>query len=104
MIGEGIPLLTIFELIADLFKRLVTGNSQTKFMNKLISRIPNDVQDRNSVAWKKLCDYIDRLAETNMDEFSPAEELGPELFAQIYTLPESIAKLKHIKKIWLYGS
>jgi hypothetical protein len=73
-------------------------------MNKLISRIPNNVQDRSSDAWKKLCDYIDRLAETNAEEFSPVEELGPELFAQIYTLPESIAKLKHIKKIWLYGS
>ncbi|WP_216647343.1 hypothetical protein [Chitinophaga sp. SYP-B3965] len=73
-------------------------------MNKENVQIPNDVQDRSSVAWQKLCDYIDRLAETNAEEFSPGEELGPELFAQIYTLPESIAKLKHVKKIWLYGS
>ena len=73
-------------------------------MNKFISRIPNDVQDRNSVAWKRLCDYIDNLAANGGEEFSPGETLGPELFAQIYTLPESIATLKQVKKVWLYGS
>ena len=73
-------------------------------MNKKISRIPNDVQDRTSVAWIKLCTYIDRLADTKAEEFSPFKDLGPELFAQIHTLPESISKLDHIKKISLYGS
>lgn len=67
-------------------------------------KIKNDVQDRNSVAWKKLCDYVDKIAEDNSDEFSPLEFLGAELFLQIYTLPESIAKLKNVRKIWLYGS
>ena len=32
------------------------------------------------------------------------DEFGPELFSQIYTLPESISKLKKVKKVWLYGS
>jgi hypothetical protein len=73
-------------------------------MNKKISKIENDVQDRNSVAWKKLCDYIEKVAAENHDEFKPREELGPELFAQIHTLPEIISKLKNVKKIWLYGS
>ena len=73
-------------------------------MNKKISKIENDVQDRNSVAWKKLCDYVDKVATENRVEFSPAEELGPELFAQIHTLPETISKLKKVKKVWLYGS
>ncbi|MCK9207030.1 MAG: hypothetical protein M0P66_07965 [Salinivirgaceae bacterium] len=68
-------------------------------MNKRISRIENDVQDRNSVAWKKLCDYIDKVATENRDEFSPLEELGQELFAQIHTLPETISKLKKVKKV-----
>jgi hypothetical protein len=31
-------------------------------MSKRISKIENDVQDRNSVAWKKLCDYVDKVA------------------------------------------
>lgn len=73
-------------------------------MNNRISAIKNDVQDRNSIAWKKLCDYIDKIAFEDRDEFSPLEELGPELFSQIYTLPESISKLKNVKKVWLYGS
>jgi hypothetical protein len=60
-------------------------------MNKRISKIENDVQDRNSVAWKKLCDYVDKVATENRDEFSPVEELGQELFAQIHTLPETIS-------------
>ena len=73
-------------------------------MNNNISKIKNDFQDRNSVAWKKLCEYIDSVAENGTDEFVPREALGDELFSQIYTLPESIAKLKKVKKIGLYGS
>ncbi|MGE7777069.1 hypothetical protein ACQKLP_20295 [Chitinophaga sp. NPDC101104] len=67
-------------------------------------RIENDVQDRNSIAWKKLCEYVDKVAEENLDEFTPSKELGAELFAQIHTLPESISKLTKVRKISLYGS
>ena len=73
-------------------------------MNIRISKIENNVQDRNSVAWKKLCDYVDKVAIENRKEFSPVEELGQELFDQIHTLPETISKLKNVTKVWLYGS
>lgn len=73
-------------------------------MNNRISAIKNDVQDRNGPAWKRLCDYIDRIASDGSEEFSPLEELGPELYAQIHTLPETIAKLKRVKRVSLYGS
>lgn len=73
-------------------------------MKKEISKIENDVQDRNSLAWKKLCEYIDEVAESGTDEFVPREALGNELFAEIYTLPESISKLKEVSKIDLYRS
>lgn len=73
-------------------------------MKKRISKIDNNVQDKNSVAWKKLCDYVDKVAAEEREEFSPFEELGQELFAQIHTLPETISKLKKVKKVWLYGS
>ena len=73
-------------------------------MNNRISKIQNDVQDRNSLAWKRLCEYVDKVAAENREEFAPLEELGPELFSQIYTLPESISRLKKLKKVWLYGS
>lgn len=69
-----------------------------------ISKIPNNVQNRDSKAWKSLCEYIDYVAENELDEFSPREYLGDELFAEIYTLPESIAQLKKVKKMGLYGS
>ncbi|WP_207893762.1 hypothetical protein [Tenacibaculum sp. M341] len=73
-------------------------------MNKRISRIPNDVQDRDSVAWKKLCEYVNQVAENGSEEFVPRKALGDELFSQISTLPESIKKLKKVKKMYLYGS
>jgi hypothetical protein len=73
-------------------------------MDNRISKIKNEVQDRNSVAWKKLCEYVDKVEAENREEFSPIEDLGQELFAQIHTLPETIAKLKRVKKVWLYGS
>lgn len=31
-------------------------------MNKLISAIQHEVQDRNSVAWKKRYEYVDHIA------------------------------------------
>ncbi|WEK69962.1 MAG: hypothetical protein P0Y62_00145 [Candidatus Chryseobacterium colombiense] len=71
-------------------------------MNEI--KIKQRKQDKNSEAWKQLCDYIERIERTNADEFSPFEDLGPELFSQIYTLPKSIGKLKNVKKMWLYGS
>nr|WP_199002248.1 hypothetical protein [Flavobacterium sp. ASV13] len=73
-------------------------------MNERISKIENDVQDKNSEAWIKLCQYIDKVYDENIEEFSPLEALGHELYSQIYTLPESISRLKKVKKIWLYGS
>ena len=73
-------------------------------MNKRISRIDNDVQDRNCMAWKKLCEYVDIVDRENRDEFSPLEFLGEELYSQIHTLPETIFKLKNVRKMWLYGS
>lgn len=73
-------------------------------MNNRISKIQNNVQDRNSMAWKKLCEYIDEVANNGTDEFDPREALGDDLFSEIYTLPESIAKLKKVKKVALYGS
>ena len=73
-------------------------------MDKPISVVENDVQNRDSVAWKKLCQYVEEIAENGSDEFVPREALGNELFAQIHTLPESISKLKNVTKMGLYGS
>ncbi|WP_147328040.1 MULTISPECIES: leucine-rich repeat domain-containing protein [unclassified Duganella] len=72
--------------------------------NRHVSPIENEVQDRTSDAWKALCRYIDHLEESGAEEFSPLEVLGPELYAGIQTLPESIARLKQVRKVSLYGS
>jgi hypothetical protein len=76
----------------------------TNVTKEKISKIENDVQDRNCEAWKKLCEYVDEIAESGETEFAPRDELGPQLFSQIHTLPESIAKLTKVKKMCLYGS
>ncbi|MBK7442030.1 MAG: hypothetical protein IPI65_10950 [Bacteroidetes bacterium] len=44
---------------------------QKQTMVKNMSKIEHDIQDRNSVAWKKLCDYVEKVAAENSDEFSP---------------------------------
>lgn len=75
-----------------------------KHKNMNLTKVKEDRQDRNSEAWKKLCEYIDELARSGGEEFAPYEVLGLDLYRQIYTLPESISKLKKVKKMWLYGS
>lgn len=67
------------------------------------TKIKKDNQDRNTEAWLKLCDYIDECVENESEEFFPAKHLK-EQFRQIRTLPESIAQLKKVKKLHLYGS
>ena len=63
-----------------------------------LTNIENDVQDKSSEAWVKLCEYVDKIADEGSDEFSPFKYLGKELYMQIYTLPESIRKLKNVKR------
>ncbi|MDR6338202.1 hypothetical protein HNQ91_001224 [Filimonas zeae] len=72
--------------------------------NDLIKRIENDVQDRTSDAWIALCNYVDEVAVSGSEIFCPAKAIGNELYAQIYTLPESIRQLKQVKEVQLYGS
>jgi hypothetical protein len=61
-------------------------------------------QDLSSPAWARLLELIDEAASDRREEFSPAREMRPEEWAQITTLPASIAKLKSVKHLILYGS
>ncbi|MBT1689395.1 leucine-rich repeat domain-containing protein [Dawidia soli] len=72
--------------------------------NRLVHKVRGDLQNRNSPAWKRLCEYVEQVAADGTEEFSPLEALGQDLFQQIHTLPESISRLKKVKKVWLYGS
>lgn len=73
-------------------------------MKNQISKIEQNIQDYECDAWKILCEYVDVVADKQLENFSPIEVLGAEKFAQIHTLPSSIEKLEHVKKVWLYGS
>ncbi len=82
-------------------------NEQERKVNEYenaLFNVENDVQNKSSLAWEKICEYVEIIAKEERDEFSPSEYLGAELFGQIHTLPKTISKLKKVKKIWLYGS
>ncbi|SEA65850.1 hypothetical protein SAMN05660909_02860 [Chitinophaga terrae (ex Kim and Jung 2007)] len=73
-------------------------------MESTFPKIKNHLQDRNSLAWTKLCAYIDIVIKEEREIFSPAEGIGQECYQQIYTLPESIGLMKNVKHVDLYGS
>ena len=73
------------------------------YEEKLVN-IENNVQDESSLAWEKLCEYVEKVAEEGIEKFFPYEYLGEKLYSQIYTLPKTIAKLKKVKEVCLYGS
>lgn len=70
----------------------------------LPNQIAPDIQDRNGEAWQQLIALIDQAAEDKRELFSPRKDLGYELWSQITVLPKTIAKLKHVKRLMLYGS
>jgi len=63
-----------------------------------------DPQDTDSAAWHRLLELIDEAAADGREEFSPAREMDPIDWSQIVTLPSTIAKLKCVKRLILYGS
>ncbi len=63
-----------------------------------------EVQDTDCSGWLRLLELIDEAASDRREEFSPGRHMTPEQWAQITTLPASIAKLKAVKHFILYGS
>src|SRR5450756_721476 len=63
-----------------------------------------EVQDQEGDAWKLLETLIQKAIANESREFSPGLEMAPELWRQIITLPPSIAGLKSVRKLYLYGS
>lgn len=61
-------------------------------------------QDTSLPGWSALLQFVEDSANDARDTFSPKQGLGAELWSQVITLPPSIAKLKHVKKLDLYGS
>jgi hypothetical protein len=64
----------------------------------------NEIQDRKSDAWQRLLDLIEIAAVDEREELNPGQELGWENWVQVFTLPPTISKLKHVKKLIIAGS
>jgi hypothetical protein len=63
-----------------------------------------EAQDTSLPGWRALLRLIEDAANDRREIFSPKRELGAELWRQVITLPPSMARLKHVKKLDLYGS
>jgi hypothetical protein len=63
-----------------------------------------DPQDTECDAWRRLLELVDEAAEDRRPVFWPAREFDPYDWMQIIELPTSIAKLKSVKALRLYGS
>ena len=67
-------------------------------------RLHDEPQDTECDAWKKLVDLVERAAVDQPEEFAPLRDLSPEERRWIITLPPTIAKLKSVARLILYGS
>lgn len=60
--------------------------------------------DLDSPAWNALLEAVAEAAIDKRTVFAPVQDIGPELWGQISTLPSSIATLKRVEHLQLYGS
>jgi hypothetical protein len=67
-------------------------------------KLHTEQQDTACSGWARLLELIEEAANDNREDFSPGRDMTPEQWAQITTLPASIAKLKSVKHLILYGS
>lgn len=67
-------------------------------------RMHAEAQDTECSAWKRLCDAVEEAATDGTEEFAPLHVMPESDRAHILTLPATIAKLKAVKSLGLYGS
>jgi uncharacterized protein (TIGR02996 family) len=61
-------------------------------------------QDTACAAWQKLLELVERTAERGDELLEPRRALTPAEWREIVTLPASIARLKSVRRLDLYGS
>lgn len=61
-------------------------------------------QDVLLPGWKALLELVEVAAKDEREVFAPKQDLGPELWKDVITLPSSIEKLKSVRKLDLYRS
>lgn len=67
-------------------------------------RLHDEPQDTECVAWKKLLELIEQSAADRREIFRPRDVLSRAEWREIVTLPASIATLKAVRLLNLYGS
>jgi uncharacterized protein (TIGR02996 family) len=67
-------------------------------------QLHRQVQDTQSSGWKRLLELIEEAAADGRQEFDPRQDLSPEQWRDIITLPKTIAKLTQVYVLTLYGS
>lgn len=79
---------------------------EPQFTNRRFSNLKfhADGQDTACEGWELLESLIEKAVSERSKEFAPGLEMPTKLWSQIATLPPSIAKLKFVKKLYLYGS
>lgn len=68
------------------------------------TRLHTEVQDTECEAWKRLVELVKQAARDGRHEFAPRADMDAESWAEIVTLPPTIAELKEVRKLTLYGS
>src|SRR5262245_15339583 len=63
-----------------------------------------EVQDIGCDGWKRLVDLIEAAAADGREEFSPGLAIPKDEWRRVVTLPKSIANLKSVRRLVLYGS
>lgn len=61
-------------------------------------------QDTECDAWKRLLEVIEQAAVDKQEWFNPGRNMDPKDWCQIVTLPPTIANLKSVRSLDLYGS
>jgi uncharacterized protein (TIGR02996 family) len=69
-----------------------------------LMELHNEPQDTECEPWQRLCALIEAAAADGRTEFAPLRDFDASARAQIVTLPPTIAKLKAVERLELYGS
>ena len=67
-------------------------------------RFHTERQDTECEAWMRMLELVEEAAEDGRTVFWPSRELDPEDWVRIVELPPSIARLRSVKALRLYGS
>ena len=67
-------------------------------------RLHSEPQDTNCEGWKHLIDLVQQAAHDGRELFAPGRLIPHDQWIQVVRLPPTIARLKAVKHLMLYGS